>query len=146
MVTKSLDRVVKVVIAKMKRTYSLDNSLWTNFWEEIQSEQRNRLQKQFDYDDEIGLIYTAFNDSNWTLLTSHHLIGKFSGADRKVKIDKIENFEFGLVKGKDGVLKKLIIPTNNSSQRFIYETNGAGFMLKVGPDFIYTHWKQSAIE
>lgn len=143
--TKSVERDVKIAFARMKRNYNLDHAKWTNFWNNVEKHNKDLVAEKFEFPDEEGLLLTWVDESNWTLLTSHLLIGQINGKKSKLEINKIRKYDFGDVKGLDGKLKELVVKMRWAEKKFIYESNGAGYMLMAGLDVLHTHWEREAI-
>ena len=144
--TKSPERILKTARTKVNKAYDLSKRAYTFFWIELDTEVQSHYVNFISEQGELGYLLFKEDDENWTLLSSHRLVGKCNGKLVEAPLKDIEKTEFGLVKNLDNVILKFEVLLEKSSLEFSYESNGPGFAMMVSLGFIRNHWKRKAID
>lgn len=116
------------------------------FWDELDGSIRSEYIGYIKSKHEIGHLLYVRDTNNWTLLTSHSLLGKQSGRFIKVELKDIEDTDFGIVKNMDNVPLLLKVKSRFKNYELEYESNSPGLALIESLDYILTHWERNAID
>lgn len=142
---KTPERILAIAKAKSVKSYDLSKSKFTEFWETLDEKIKNDFEEFVGSKNELGYLLYSRDAENWTLLTSHKLVGRKNGKLNRVKLQEIRNRDFGIVKNMDNIPLILKVNTRLKNLEFEYESNGPGFALMVSLDFIQNHWERNAI-
>lgn len=141
MLPKTSSQIVKIALAKIDRTYRINDAKWTKLWKDVDSSTQGKIIKLIKQPrEEINIILTWVNIENWTLLTSCNLIEKVDNQIITTSISKIQSTNFGLIKDLKQKIKKFEVSTKTKRIEYVYETNHAGLSMKTCLEIIRNHW------
>ena len=143
---KTPERILKIAKAKSNKSYDLTKSNFTEFWNELNETVQTDFKEFIKSPKEIGYLFYFRNHNNWTLLTSHNLIGKKDGKIQKVELQKIKSKNFGIIKSISNKSLLMNVRSKFKNYEFEYESNGPGFVLMVSLNIIQNHWERRAID
>ena len=143
-ITKTPKRILAIAKATANRSSNLTKAKFTRLWDDLDTTIHEVFTPHLESKDERGYLLYFRNTDNWTLLTSHSLIGILNGKVNKIKLKKIKSSDFGFVKSVSPYLI-LTVKSRFRSLQFEYESNGPGFAFMDGFDFIRNHWIYKAV-
>ena len=144
--TKTPERILAIAKAKSVKSYDFSKSKFTDFWENLDDQIQDDLSNLFESNSEIGYLHYYRNRDNWTLLTSHRLVGKKDGDIQIIDLKNITSRDFGMVKNMDNVPLIFKVSSRLGNHEFEYESNGPGLAFMVSLDFIQDHWERNVID
>ena len=147
MIVKSPQRIVKIATAKMRRATRTNwSAKWTRLWDELDPERKKYVEWKFKRKPEIGVLLFWVNDSNWTALTSHAVMGKNKGIWTRVEFKRILDSDFGNPGITEYRIRRLLLRTRWRTTAFQFESQSPGYMFMGGFRVIHVHWKYNAIK